>query len=131
MPLRARCAQSTRYRTIGLVGAGSRRTPLSRDCKATGGTTFVDVTDAIDHLKAIKKRGGTGLIKQCALMQDAVFAKVARSIQVRAKFARHRRDPLAAARGPGARHEQGIFLGNSAPVGQRAPFAPRICRGAR
>jgi len=25
--------------------------------------------------------------------------------------------------------EQGIFLGNSAPVGQRAPFAPRHTQG--
>jgi Xaa-Pro aminopeptidase len=116
------------YRTIGLVGPGNL--PHAFVIRLQGelaGTDFVDVTDAIDRLKAIKSAEEIALIKQCALMQDAVFAKVAgtikpgmRDIDVTA-LAQHEGQVLGS--------EQGIFLGNSAPVGQRAPFAPRYMQG--
>jgi Xaa-Pro aminopeptidase len=112
------------YRTVGLVGPGSLpHAFVTRLQGGLSGTTFVDVTDAIDHLKAIKSAEEIGLIRQCAQMQDAVFAKVARAIKPGMRdidvtaLAQHEGQVLGS--------EQGIFLGNSAPVGQRAPFAPR------
>jgi Xaa-Pro aminopeptidase len=116
------------YHTLGLVGPGSMpHAFVTRLQGGLAGSTFVDVTDAVDHLKAIKSEEEIGLIKQCALMQDAVFAKVARAIKP------GMRDidvtALALHEGQLLGSEQGIFLGNSAPVGQRAPFAPRHMQG--
>jgi len=116
------------YRTIGLVGPGSLpHAFVTRLQGGLAGTTFVDVTNEIDRLKAIKSAEEIGLIKQCAQMQDAVFAKVARAIKPGLRdidvtaLAQHEGQVLGS--------EQGIFLGNSAPVGQRAPFAPRHMQG--
>ena len=116
------------YRTIGLVGPGSMPHAFVRRLQGgLAGTTFVDATDFIDRLKAIKSDEEIGLIKRCAEMQDAVFAKVARAIKPGMRdidvtaLAQHEGQLLGS--------EQGIFLGNSAPVGQRAPFAPRHLQG--
>jgi len=91
------------------------------------GTSFVDATEFVDHLKAIKSPEEIGLIKRCCEMQDAVFAKVAKSIKPGMRdidvtaLAQHEGQVLGS--------EQGIFLGASAPVGQRAGFAPRHFQG--
>ena len=116
------------YRSIGLVGPGSM--PHAFVMRLQGGLAaarFVDATDFVDHLKAIKSAEEIGLIRQCAHMQDAVFAKVARSIKPGMRdidvtaLAQHEGQVLGS--------EQGIFLGSSSPVGQRAPFAPRHFQG--
>jgi Xaa-Pro aminopeptidase len=116
------------YRTIGLVGPGSMpHAFVTRIKEGLAGTNLVDVTDAIDRLKAIKSEEEIGLIRRCAEMQDAVFAKVARAIKPGMRdidvtaLAQHEGQILGS--------EQGIFLGNSGPVGQRAPFAPRHMQG--
>jgi Xaa-Pro aminopeptidase len=116
------------YKTIGLVGPGSMPHAFVTQVKAgLGGTNFVDATDVIDRLKAIKSAEEVGLIRKCCEMQDAIFTKVAgaikpgmRDIDVTA---------LAQHEGQVRGSEQGIFLGSSAPVGQPARFAPRHFQG--
>ena len=116
------------YRSIGLVGPGSMpHAFVTRLKEGLAGATFVDVTDTIDRLKAIKSAEEIVLIKKCCEMQDAIFARVAanikpgmRDIDVTA---------LAEYEGRIRGSEQGIFLGASAPVGQPARFAPRHFQG--
>ena len=116
------------YRTIGLVGPGSMpHAFVTRLKEGLSGASFVDATDFIDRLKAIKSEEEIGLIKRCCEMQDAIFAKVVstikpgmRDIDVTA---------LAQHEGQVRGSEQGIFLGSSAPVGQPARFAPRHFQG--
>jgi len=117
------------YGTIGLVGPGSMPHAFVTRLKdgLTGGTKFVDATEFIDRLKAIKSEEEIVLIKKCCEMQDAIFAKVAanikpgiRDIDVTA---------LAEYEGRVRGSEQGIFLGSSAPVGQPARFAARHFQG--
>jgi Xaa-Pro aminopeptidase len=116
------------YKTIGFVGPGSLPYAfITRIKERLPGTKFVDATDAIDRLKAIKSEEEIGLIKKCCEMQDAIFAKVAASIKP------GMRDidvtALAEHEGRVRGSEQGIFLGSSAPVGQPARFAPRHFQG--
>ena len=116
------------YRTIGLVGPGSMpHAFVTRLQGGLAGTSFVDATDFIDRLKAIKSDEEIALTRRCAKMQDAVFAKVAKAIKPGMRdidvtaLAQHEGQLLGS--------EQGIFLGSSSPVGQRAPFAPRHMQG--
>jgi Xaa-Pro aminopeptidase len=114
--------------TIGLVGPGSMpHAFVTRLKQGLNGAKFVDATDFVDRLKAVKSEEEIGLIKKCCEMQDAIFAKVAanikpgmRDIDVTA---------LAEYEGRLLGSEQGIFLGSSAPVGQPARFAPRHFQG--
>jgi Xaa-Pro aminopeptidase len=115
-------------RTIGLVGPGSMpHAFVTRLKEGLPGTAFVDATDFVDRLKALKSPEEIGLIKRCCEMQDAIFGKVVsaikpgmRDIDVTA---------LAQYEGQLLGSEQGIFLGSSAPVGQPARFAPRHMQG--
>jgi Xaa-Pro aminopeptidase len=116
------------YRTIGLVGPGSMPHAFVTQLKdGLGGTTFVDATDFVDRLKAIKSEEEIGLIRRCCEMQDAIFARVAKAIKPGMRdidvtaLAQHEGQVLGS--------EQGIFLGSSAPVGQPARFAPRHFQG--
>ncbi|MGH6767948.1 MAG: M24 family metallopeptidase [Xanthobacteraceae bacterium] len=116
------------YRTIGLVGPGSLpHAFITRIKEGLNGTQFVDATEFIDRLKAIKSEEEIGLIKRCCEMQDAIFAKVAKAIKP------GMRDidvtALAEYEGRVAGSQQGIFLANSAPVGQPARFGGRHFQG--
>ena len=120
--------QEARYGTIGLVGPGSLpHAFVMRLKESLPGAKFVDATEFIDLLKAIKSAEEIVLIKQCCEMQDAIFAKVAAAIKP------GMRDidvtGLAEYEGRLLGSEQGIFLGSSAPVGQPARFAPRHFQG--
>ncbi|WP_159450400.1 M24 family metallopeptidase [Bradyrhizobium mercantei] len=96
--------------------------------KALGpGVAFVDGTEEIDRIKAVKSPAETALIRQAASLQDSVFEKVLgfirpglRDIDVTA-YAQDQALVLGS--------EQGIFLGASAPVGIRSPFMPRWAQG--
>src|SRR5205814_3452011 len=58
------------YRTIGLVAPGSMpHAFVTRLKERLSGTTFLDATDCIDRLKAIKSEEEIGLIRRCAEMQ--------------------------------------------------------------
>ena len=115
-------------RTIGLVGPGSMpHAFVTRLKDGVSDANFVDATEVVDRLKAIKSQEEIGLIRRCAEMQDAIFAKVANSIKPGMRdidvtaLAQHEGQVLGS--------EQGIFLGSSAPVGQAARFAPRHFQG--
>ena len=70
------------YGTIGLVGPGSMpHAFVTRLKEGLAGAKFVDATEFIDRLKAIKSEEEIVLIKQCCEMQDAIFAKVAANIK--------------------------------------------------
>lgn len=116
------------YRTIGLVGPGSMpHAFVTRLKDGLSGTNFVDATDFVDRLKAIKSEEEIGLIRRCCEMQDKIFERVAKAIKPGMRdidvtaLAQHEGQVLGS--------EQGIFLGSSAPVGQPARFAPRHFQG--
>ncbi|MCC6888488.1 MAG: aminopeptidase P family protein [Hyphomicrobiales bacterium] len=116
------------YRSIGLVGPGSMPYAfVTRLKEGLSATRFVDMTNAIDRLKAIKGAEEIALIKRCCEMQDAIFAKIAAAIRPGMRDI----DVTALAEYEGRLRgsEQGIFLGSSAPVGQPARFAPRHFQG--
>jgi Xaa-Pro aminopeptidase len=63
------------YRTIGLVAPGSMPHAFITSLKeGLADAAFVDATDWLDLLKAIKSEEEIALIRRCAQMQDAVFA---------------------------------------------------------
>ena len=111
---------------------GRPRQPAARLRHAAEGAAlparkFVDATEFVDRLKAIKSAEEIALIKRCCEMQDAIFAKVAANIKPGMRDI----DVTALAEYDGRvlGSEQGIFLGSSAPVGQPARFAPRHFQG--
>jgi Xaa-Pro aminopeptidase len=116
------------YRKIGLVGAvGMPHGFVAYIENALSGVEIANETEFIDHAKAIKSDEEIALIRQAALMQDAVFGKVLshikpgmRDFQVAA---------LAQYEGQLMGSEQGIFLGMSARLGQPAFFAQRHFQG--
>ena len=116
------------YRTIGLVGPGSLPHAFITQLKAgLNGTQFVDATEFIDRLKAVKSPEEIALIKRCCAMQDAIFDKVAKAIMP--GMTDNDVTALAEHTGRVLGSEQGIFLCSSAPVGQPARFAGRHFQG--
>lgn len=115
------------YRRIGWVGAGALPHGFIRRVEAGLTAEFVDATDFIDRLKAIKSPEEITLVCRAAEMQDAIFAKVA------AKIRPGMRDTevtaLAQYEGRLLGSEQGLFLGSSAPLGQRSDFVDRHQQG--
>jgi Xaa-Pro aminopeptidase len=111
------------YKTIGWVGRGRLQYDLVRVVQEqVTGATFVDATDFVDRLKAIKSAEEIALIRRAAAMQDAQFAKVLAAIKpgVRdsdlAALAQYEGELLGS--------EQGLFRCSSAPLGE-----PAILRG--
>ncbi|PVH27525.1 M24 family metallopeptidase [Pararhodobacter oceanensis] len=84
---------------------------------------LLDVTDALDTAKAIKSPEEIALIRQCAALQDRVFAEVCDFIRPGVTD----RDVTSHAEAVGRRlgSDQGIYLGLSAPLGSASRFAPR------
>lgn len=84
---------------------------------------LVDVTDALDRVKAVKSAEEIGLIGNIAALQDAVFAEVCDVI----KPGLTDRDVMAHAEAVGRRlgSDQGIYLGCSAPMGTPSRFKGR------
>jgi Xaa-Pro aminopeptidase len=115
-------------RTVGFVGKGALpHAFVGHIVHALRGTTFVDATELVDRIKAIKSEEELALIRRCAAMQDQVFAAVLKHIRPGLRDI----DITAFAQQEGQRlgSEQGIFLGGSAPVGVRSPFVPRFMQG--
>src|SRR3954470_3143597 len=116
------------FATIGWVGKGAIPHAFV-EClqQGLGAAEFVDATDFVDAIKAVKSAEEIALIRRCAEMQDAVFAAVLNHIRPGLRDV----DVSAFAQQEGQRlgSEQGIFLGGSAPVGTRSPFVPRYMQG--
>jgi len=117
------------YRSIGWIGAGStpHRFIAHIEQKLSGTVTFVDATEFVDRLKAIKSAEEIALIRSCAEMQDAVFARVLEKIRPGMRDT----DVTALAQYEGRLlgSEQGLFLGSSAPLGSRSDLVDRHQQG--
>ena len=121
--------RSKRTKRLALYAPGALPHALVAGLKAIWSKpdSVVDMTDAIDQMKAIKSAEEQALIRATATMQDRVFAKVLATIRP------GMRDvdvtAMAQAEGQALGSEQGIFLGGSARVGVRSPFVPRYMQG--
>jgi Xaa-Pro aminopeptidase len=93
------------------------------------GVRFVDATDFVDDLKAIKSLEEIEAIRRMAAMQDEVFDAMLGYIKPGmhdfeiASFVQYQ----GALRGS----EQGLFIGSSAPAGTAAMYKPRHSQGRR
>ncbi len=111
--------------TIGLVGLGTLPVAFIDHIKRSrlSNASFVDATDMVDQIKAIKSADEIELIRRTAAVQDAAmaaaFAAAApgkRDIEI-AAVAEHKCLELGS--------EQGLFLCCSHPPGQPVMFANR------
>jgi Xaa-Pro aminopeptidase len=117
-----------RYKAVGIAGGGALphkfMTRIARDLAPA---PLVDMTEAIDRLKAIKSPEEIVAIRKAAHMQDEMFARLL------AKVKPGMRDTeitaLAQYEGRLLGSEQGLFLGTSAPLGVRSGFADRYQQG--
>ena len=119
------------YRTIGWVGAGAmpHKFVARVEGEMAGKATFVDATEFVDHLKAIKSEEEKELIRKCAEMQDAVFARVLR--EIKPGMSGNDLTALAQYEGRVRGSLQGIFLGSTAPLGQAARFLNHHFQGRK
>ncbi|MFL6824805.1 MAG: M24 family metallopeptidase [Xanthobacteraceae bacterium] len=113
------------YRSIGWVGAGAMPhkfvTRIEREL--AGKASFVDATEFVDRLKAIKSKEERDLIRKAAAMQDEIFNRLLEKIRPGVTD----NDITALVQYEGRRlgSEQGLFLGSSAPLGQASRFLDR------
>ena len=116
-------------RTIGFLAKGALPYEFVARLEQDLGSraTFVDATEFVDRLKAIKSEEEIALIRRAAHMQDAVFARVLERIRPGMRDT----DVTALAQYEGRLlgSEQGLFLGTSAPLGERADFLDRHQQG--
>jgi Xaa-Pro aminopeptidase len=116
------------YKVVGIAGGGALphkfMTRIARDLTPIH---LTDMTETIDWIKAIKSPEEISAIRQAARMQDEIFARLL------AKVRPGMRDTditaLAQYEGRLLGSEQGLFLGNSAPLGVRSGFADRYQQG--
>lgn len=117
------------YRTVGLV----RGDYLPHGFVTTiadalsGRARMVDSTDLVDGIISIKSEEEMASLRECAALQDAVFAHVLEVIRpgmrdLEVAAAAWRQAQLLGS-------EQGIILGASAPLGQPANFVGRHFQG--
>jgi Xaa-Pro aminopeptidase len=113
------------YRTIGWIAAGAmpHKFVLRIERELEGRARFVDATDFVDRIKAIKSEEEQDLIRKCAQMQDEVFRRVVEKI--RPGMTGNDITALAQYEGRLLGSEQGLFLGSSAPLGQASRFVDR------
>lgn len=122
--LLAREIRKAGCRSVGLVCAVGMYHGIAGGLKeALKDTRFVDASDAVDLIKAVKSPEELELICRTAAMQDEVMRKVQEHLRPGMK------DFEAAAYaqyiGQLNGSEQGIFLCSSAPAGKPARFMPR------
>jgi len=115
-------------RAVGIAGGGALPHKfITRIERELAPVRLVDMTEAIDWLKAIKSPEEIVAIRKAARMQDEVFARLL------AKVKPGMRDTditaLAQYEGRLLGSEQGLFLGTSAPLDVRAGFADRYQQG--
>jgi Xaa-Pro aminopeptidase len=113
------------YRTIGWVanGAMPHQFVARIERELAGKAKFVDATEFIDRLKAIKSEEERGLIRKAAEMQDEIFNRVL--TKIRPGMSGNDITALAQYEGRLLGSEQGLFLGSAAPLGQASRFVDR------
>jgi Xaa-Pro aminopeptidase len=116
------------YKDVGIAGGGALpHTFMTRIARDLTPIRLTDMTESIDRIKAIKSPEEISAIRRAAHMQDEIFARLL------AKVTPGMRDTditaLAQYEGRLLGSEQGLFLGNSAPLGVRSGFADRYQQG--
>src|SRR5262249_3010478 len=110
-------------RTVGWVGRGRLQYDLVRVVEEqVPNTKFVDATDLVDRIKAIKSDEEIALIRRAAAMQDAQWAKVVAKVKLGMRDSEI--TALAQYEGELLGSGQGLFRCSSAPLGE-----PAILRG--
>jgi len=116
------------YKAVGVASGGALphkfMTRIEQDLAPV---RLVDMTDALDRLKAIKSPEEIIAIRKTAHMQDEIFARLL--AEVRPGMRDTDITALAQYEGRLLGSEQGLFLGTSAPLGVRAGFADRYQQG--
>jgi Xaa-Pro aminopeptidase len=117
------------YRTVGWVGSGAmpHKFVVRVERELNGKAKFVDATEFIDRLKAIKSEEERELVRKCAAMQDECFGRVLKKI--RPGMTDNEVTALAEYEGRVRGSVQGVFLGSSAPLGQASRFLNRRQQG--
>jgi Xaa-Pro aminopeptidase len=116
------------YKAIGWLGAGAMPHQFVKQIETgLSGTTFVDATEWVDAIKAVKSAEEIALIRKCAEMQDEIFARVLK--KVKPGMRDNDITALAQYEGRVLGSEQGLFLGSTAPLGQRSDFVDRYMQG--
>ena len=111
------------HKTIGWFGRGRLQYDLVRIVEEqVPNATFVDATDLVDRIKAIKSEEEIALIRRAAAMQDAQWAKVVAAVKPGMRDSEI--TALAQYQGELLGSEQGLFRCSSAPLGE-----PAILRG--
>ncbi len=111
------------YKTVGWVGRGRLQYDLVRVVEEqVPNTKFVDATELVDRIKAIKSDEEIALIRRAAAMQDAQWANVVNAVKPGMRDSEI--TALAQYQGELLGSEQGLFRCSSAPLGE-----PAILRG--
>jgi Xaa-Pro aminopeptidase len=111
------------HKTIGWVGKGRLQYDLVRVTEEqASGVKFVDATDLVDRIKAIKSDEEIALIRRACAMQDAQWTKILPKIKPGMRDSEL--TALAQYEGELLGSEQGLFRCSSAPLGE-----PAILRG--
>ena len=113
------------HRTIGWIASGAmpHKFVARIERQLAGKAKFVDATEFVDRLKAVKSGEEKALIRKAARMQDEIFSRVLN--RIRPGMTDNDVTALAQYEGRLLGSEQGLFLGSSAPLGQAARFLDR------
>ncbi len=116
------------YKAIGVAGGGALPHKfMDRIEKDLAPIRPIDMTEAIDWLKAIKSPEEIAAIRKAAHMQDEIFARLLTKVKPGMRDTEI--TALAQYEGRLLGSEQGLFLGTSAPLGVRSGFADRYQQG--
>ncbi|MEA2903994.1 MAG: hypothetical protein QOI12_1381 [Alphaproteobacteria bacterium] len=116
------------YKTIGWVGKGRLHYDLVRIVEAqVPGARFVDATDLVDRIKAIKSEEEIALIRRATAMQDTQWEKVVQAAKPGMRDSEI--TALAQYEGELLGSEQGLFRCSSAPLGEPATLRGRHYQG--
>jgi Xaa-Pro aminopeptidase len=116
------------YKVVGIAGGGTLPYKfMSRMARDLTPMRLTDMTETIDWIKAVKSPEEISAIRRAAHMQDEIFARLL--AQVRPGMRDTDITALAQYEGRLLGSEQGLFLGNSAPLGVRSGFADRYQQG--
>ncbi|HMA72299.1 MAG TPA: M24 family metallopeptidase [Xanthobacteraceae bacterium] len=116
------------YKAVGVAGGGALPHKfITRIERELAPVRLIDMTEAIDWLKAIKSPEEIVAIRKVARMQDEIFARLLGKVKPGMRDTEI--TALAQYEGRLLGSEQGLFLGTSAPLGVRSGFADRYQQG--
>ena len=116
------------YRNVGLVGLNNMFFGFGQRLqKVADGVTFVDATELLDPLRAIKSAEEIDLIRRCTAMQDEIMLKV--RDHIRPGMRDFEMMAYGEYLGSLLESETGYITGSSAPPGQLASIRHRSYQG--